>query len=121
LSVRNRRGAPTRAVLLQQGLALVMIVTGSFDAVLSFAGFTLTLFAVLTVLGVLRLRWMEPELQRPFRVPWYPLPPLVFILTSVASLIVLSFERPWPVVAAVTLLLLGWILVWLSGEPVNGS
>jgi APA family basic amino acid/polyamine antiporter len=111
LSVRNRRGAPTRAVLLQQGLALVMIVTGSFDDVLSFAGFTLTLFAVMTVAGVLRLRHCEPELCRPFRVPWYPWPPLLFILTSLASLIMLSLERPGPVAAAVGLLLLGWILV----------
>jgi APA family basic amino acid/polyamine antiporter len=111
MSVRNRRGAPTRAVLLQQGLALVMIFTGSFDDVLSFAGFTLTLFAVLTVGGVLRLRRCEPQLHRPFRVPWYPWPPLLFILMSSASLIMLTLERPWPVVVAVGLLLVGWVLV----------
>jgi APA family basic amino acid/polyamine antiporter len=117
LSVRNRRGAPTRAVLLQQGLALAMILTGSFEGVLSFAGFTLTLFAVITVAGVIRLRRREPDLSRPFRVPWYPLPPLVFILVSLASLLFLALERPLPVLLAVILLGLGWMSVRLSERP----
>jgi basic amino acid/polyamine antiporter, APA family len=116
LSVRNRRGAPTRAVLLQQGLALAMILTGSFEGVLSFAGFTLTLFAVITVAGVMRLRRREPNLARPFRVPWYPLTPLVFILVSLASLVFLAQERPLPVVLACLFLGLGWLLVRVSGR-----
>ncbi|MBK1644939.1 amino acid permease [Thiocapsa imhoffii] len=111
LSLRNRRGAPTRAVLLQQGLALLMILTGSFADVLSFAGFTLTLFAAITVAGTLRLRRREPELPRPFRIPWYPLPPILFILVSFASLVFLAWERPWPVVLAGLFLLCGWLLV----------
>lgn len=114
LSVRNRRGAPTRAILLQEGLALVMILAGSFEGVLSFAGFTLTLFAVITVAGVIRLRRCEPNLPRPFRVPWYPLPPLLFILVRLASLLFLARERSLPVLLAVLLLGFGWVSVRLS-------
>jgi len=114
LSVRNRRGAPTRAVVLHGGLALAMVLTGSFEGVLSFAGFTLTLFAVLTVAGVLHLRRREPDLPRPFRVPWYPLPPLVFIFVSLASLAFLAQERPAPVLLACLSLWLGWLFVRAS-------
>lgn len=111
LCVRNRRGAPTRAVLLQQGLALGFILTGSFEAVLTFAGFTLTLFALLTVAGMVRLRRREAELPRPFRVPLYPLPPLLFILVSGAALGLVAWERPWAMVAGLALLALGaWLL-----------
>ncbi len=116
LSVRNHRGAPTRAVLLQQGLALVMILTGSFEDVLSFAGFTLTLFAVITVAGQVRLRRQSPELPRPFRVPWYPVPPLIFILVSVVSLVFLALERPGPMLLACAFLALGGLLVKLWGR-----
>lgn len=113
LSVGNRRGAPTRAVLLQQGLALVMILTGSFEDVLSFAGFTVRLFVVVTVAGVIRLRRREPDLPRPF-VPRYPVPPLVLILVGLASLLLLALERPLPVLLAVLPLGLGWVAVRLS-------
>ncbi len=121
LSARNRRGAPARAVLLQQGLALLLILTGSFEAVLSFAGFTLTLCALITVAGVMRLRRREPDLPRPFRVPWYPLPPLLFILVSVASLLFLAWERPWPVISACLFLGLGWLVVRMLGHKTDHS
>ncbi len=108
---RNRRGAPTRAVIAQQGLALAFILTDAFEAVLTFAGFTLTLFALLTVGGLIRLRAREPGLARPFRVPLYPLPPLVFLLVSGISLVLVVPQRPFPMLAVVVLLLLGW---WIS-------
>ncbi len=111
LSVRNQRGAPTRAVLLQQGIALGFIATDSFEAVLTFAGFTLSLFALLTVAGVFRLRWQEPGLERPYRVPLYPLPPLAFLSVTGASLLVVGWERPLPLLAAGGLLALGGLLL----------
>jgi APA family basic amino acid/polyamine antiporter len=111
LSVRNQRGAPTRAVLAQQGLALALILTGSFQGVLAFAGFILTLMAMLTVAGVFLLRHREPEIPRPFQLPWYPLPPVLFILVSVASLAFLSWEQPLTALLAGLFLLLGWGLL----------
>lgn len=116
LTRRNRRGAPTRAVFFQQGLALIMILTGSFENVLGFAGFTLTLFAILTVGGVIRLRLLEPALRRPFRVPWYPWPAILFVLVSAASLVFLAIEHPWPVIASLLCLGLGWWLISWRGR-----
>ncbi len=68
LAVRTRAGSPLRAILLQQMLALGFVVTDSFEDVLSYAGFTLNLIALLTVLGVFVLRYTEPNLPRPYRV-----------------------------------------------------
>lgn len=104
--------SPTRAVLLQQGLAIAFILTDSFEGVLTFAGFTLALFAALTVLGLIRLRWTEPDLPRPFRVPLYPLTPLVFVALTAVGLAVVAWERPLAVVTVSILLLVGsWTLI----------
>ena len=94
---RNRRGAPTRAVLLSLVLALGLILTGTFGAVLAFAGFTLMLSSLLTVLGAVRLRHREPTLPRPFRIPWYPWPPLVYLCLTAAALLVVAWSNPAPV------------------------
>jgi APA family basic amino acid/polyamine antiporter len=107
----SRFGAPTRAILLQQGLAAVLILTDSFEGVLTFAGFTLTLFSWVTVAGVFRLRAREPELPRPFRVPLYPLPPLLFLAVNGIALLAVLKERPLTVLTVSALLVAGGLLL----------
>ncbi|WP_295542750.1 APC family permease [uncultured Thiohalocapsa sp.] len=112
---RNRRGAPTRAVLFSLALALGLIVTGTFAAVLAFAGFTLMLSSLLTVLGALRLRRTEPMLPRPFRIPWYPWPPLIYLCLTTAALLVVAWSSPLPVVLGLSALGAWWW--WLERRP----
>ncbi len=90
----NRHGVPLVAILMQAGLALVFVLTAAFESILVFAGFTLgvnTLFAVASVF-VLRVR--RPDLARPYRVPWYPLPPLLFLGITAWTLIYIVLQRP---------------------------
>jgi APA family basic amino acid/polyamine antiporter len=117
LGVCNRRGAPTRAILVQQGLAVIFIITDSFEGVLTFAGFTLTLFSWLTVAGVFRLRRREPNLPRPFRIPLYPLPPLLFLAVNGVALLAVFRERPLTVLAVLVLLVLGGLLMRPGRRP----
>jgi APA family basic amino acid/polyamine antiporter len=94
LAARTRGGVPLRALLLQQGLAVAFAATGSFEGVLSYAGFTLTLFAMLTVLGVVVLRRREPDLPRPYRTWGYPFTPLLFVGVNAVMLALVLWERP---------------------------
>lgn len=114
---RSRRGAPTRSVLLLAALALAFILTDSFAFVLGFAGFTLVLFSLLTVLGLIRLRRREPDLARPFRVPGYPLPPLLFALLASLSLAVVAVEQPLAVLGGGLALALLWRLLKRMPRP----
>jgi len=75
----NQDGIPSTAVFIQSGLAVIFILTSSFESVLVFAGFTLALSSFVTVLGVFVLRWRQPHLERPFRTFLYPAPPLIFL------------------------------------------
>jgi APA family basic amino acid/polyamine antiporter len=94
LAGRSAGGAPTRAVLVQAALSLVMLTTSSFDALLTYTGFTLTLGLALTVVGLFVLRWREPELARPYRVTGYPLVPAVYAALSAWMTIGAVIERP---------------------------
>jgi basic amino acid/polyamine antiporter, APA family len=105
---RNRRGAPTRAVLFSLSLALGLILLGTFAEVLAFAGFTLMLSSLLTVLGAMRLRRTEPALPRPFRVPWYPWPALVYLFLTAAALLVVTWSEPWLVLAGLCAMAAWW-------------
>jgi APA family basic amino acid/polyamine antiporter len=77
----NRRGTPGAAIAWQAAIAGAMVLTASFDALLIYIGFTLSLFAALTVAGLMVLR-RRGELAAGYRTPGYPLTPAVFILAS---------------------------------------
>jgi APA family basic amino acid/polyamine antiporter len=121
LAARTRGGAPLPAILLQQLLAVAFVVTDSFEGVLSYAGFTLNLIALLTVAGIFVLRRTEPDLPRPVRVPGYPLTPAVFVLLNALILVFVLHERPVAAGAGLLTVLAGVLLALLQGRLVSRS
>ncbi len=87
-------GVPAVAIMLQGALALVFVLTASFEAVLVLAGFTLGLNSLVTVAGVIVLRMREPDLRRPYRCWGYPLTPIVFLLFGAWTLTYTAWVRP---------------------------
>ncbi|MCA9607096.1 MAG: amino acid permease [Myxococcales bacterium] len=108
LARRATGGGPFVAVGLQGVLASIMVLTSSFDALLGYIGFTLSIFAALTVAGVVVLRVRRPELERPYRTWLYPVTPVIFVLLMV-WMILWSVAAEW----IVSLVGLGTIAVGL--------
>jgi len=82
LTVTRPDGTPLRSLVLQGLVTTVVILLGRVDQIMQYAGFTLSLFASLAVASLIVLRIRRPELERPFRVRAYPLPPLLFLGVS---------------------------------------
>jgi len=118
LSKTNSDGIPYRAVWTQTLLALIFISAGTFEQVLVFSGFTLALVSLLAIVGVIVLRFTQPGLERPFRIPLYPLPPLVFITIIGWTLIYLVFEKPIETLFSAILIGLG-ILVFAATKAMQ--
>ncbi|MFO8049469.1 MAG: amino acid permease [Desulfosudaceae bacterium] len=79
--VNRRHKTPSSSIFLQAAIASLMVITTSFNALLIYIGFTLALFAMLTVIGLMRIRIRQGR-TKGYRTPAYPLPPLLFILGS---------------------------------------
>lgn len=78
--VSQAHGTPSAAILLQAVIAILMVLTATFEGLLIYIGFTLALFAMATVLGMMRLRGKEALSNRPYRTFGYPVTPLFFVL-----------------------------------------
>jgi APA family basic amino acid/polyamine antiporter len=116
LAATNRHGVPHVAVLVLSGLTIAFILTASFEAILVFTGFTLGLNTFVTVLGVVVLRWRRPELNRPYRTTWYPLPVLVFLGVTGWTLVYTLAERPEEGLFGLGIVALGAALYWLTAR-----
>ncbi|NLD37724.1 MAG: amino acid permease [Desulfatiglans sp.] len=80
--VNPKHTTPGKAILLQAAIAIIMVITSSFDKLLMYIGFTLSLFAMLTVIGLMILRFRLPSIDRPYRTFGYPVTPVLFILSN---------------------------------------
>ena len=99
-----RFGTPANAVLLQTGLALLVLCFGAFDRILSFIIFSAICFLALSAASLFRLK-------EPVHRWWYPAAPILFLVgCGVIDLLILMHD---PVPA-----LLGLLAV-LCGDPVR--
>lgn len=79
----GRRGTPVNALLLQGAVALLLVVWGSgsrggFVMMVEYTAPVFWFFLLLVGISIFVLRRRYPADGRPFRVPLYPLTPLLF-------------------------------------------
>jgi basic amino acid/polyamine antiporter, APA family len=109
---RNVRGAPSAGVVLQGVLALFFALTATFDSLMVYIGFTLTLSAGATVLAAVWLRRRQPDLPRPYRTPLWPLPPLLYIALCLWMTGHSALERPTETAAGAATIAVGAVAYW---------
>jgi len=92
--INGLRQTPVYAIFLQAVIAIIMVITASFDKLLLYIGFTLSLCAMLTVVGMMLLRIKKPDLKRSYKTFGYPVTPLLFILGNLWIIYFCIKSRP---------------------------
>ena len=95
---------------MQGAWASVLALSGQYGDLLDMISFVIVLFYMITVFGVIYLRYKKPELPRPYKAWLYPVTPILYLLIGSAFCILLILYKPqytWP----------GFLLI-LAGLPV---
>src|SRR5262249_22016848 len=87
---------PAFSVLVQGALSCVLALTGSFDQLTDAVIFASWLFYALNAGSVLVLRRREPDRPRPFRVPGFPVVPVVFVALAILLIANTIWTTPGP-------------------------
>ncbi len=104
---------PARAIYIQAGIAVVYLITSTFEQMITYIGFTLNLMTLLTVLGMMLQRRNQPSgADAVYRVRPYPVLPVIFLLINTWILIYGLVYRPFESLAGIITAALG-LLVWL--------
>jgi APA family basic amino acid/polyamine antiporter len=98
---------PTYAMLLQSVCAILILFVTDFQNLYKYAAVGLSLFALLFIGAVYVLRWRRPGMERPFRVPGYPVVPAIFMVVTTFMAIFAFMQWPKPSVFSVGSILLG--------------
>ena len=114
LAKLNGNSVPANSILLIGVIACIYSLSGQFDMLTNLAVFSCWIFYTLTFASVIKFRKIRPDAKRLYRVPLYPVVPLLAIVSGlyvVVSQLFLSGTEA-------TLLSLGSIVLTLIGLPV---
>lgn len=115
-SKKNASGLPVNAIITQSILSLVFIITSSFEQVITYLGFTLNLFTFFTVLGFTVYKFKNKPQGSSYKVPLFPLFPLLFLMAGLWILIY-GFEfKPKESLLGLLTLIYGGLFYWCQFE-----
>ena len=119
--VNSRRHTPASSIFLQAAIAGIMVLTASFNTLLIYIGFTLSIFAMLTVLGMMRLRKTRALIPRAYKTFLYPATPVLFILGNLWIIFHSIKSRPANTMFGLATIATGVLVYWFFSGRTTAS
>ena len=105
---------PFIAILSVVSLSMVLVLTSSFESVLVFSGFVLSLNTLLTVGGVFRLRALGLLNAERYQTWGYPVTPLLYLGLTLWTLIYILIQRPTEGLMGLLIVAIGGVFYGLT-------
>jgi APA family basic amino acid/polyamine antiporter len=123
VGVRPGRGVPARAITILALAGIASLAIGSLGQILDMLTVLVNAFSALSVAAVIVLRRTMPDAPRPFRVPLYPVTPLLYMALSGWTIVAgaISGGVRALVASAVAVVVLLLLRPLLRGRPVTTS
>ncbi len=92
--IHERYRTPHVSLLYQGAWSCLLVLSGTFNDLLTYTAFASLLFNAVTVIGLLKLRRQKPGLERPYRVSGYPLVPLLYVAIALFFIVYIVIGDP---------------------------
>ena len=89
--VNSRFKTPANAMLVNMTIGIAALLTGKTDQIIILSVFGALTLYIIAMVSLFVLRKNEPTMNRPFRVPFYPLSPLLALVIATFSIIVMTY------------------------------
>jgi APA family basic amino acid/polyamine antiporter len=115
---KNEHGnnPPRLAILIQTVISVLILTTSSFDFIITSMGFLLSIFSTLTAASVIILRVKEPNVVRPWKVPLYPIIPLLYCFFNFWVIYYIIINRPISALTGFLFLFCGFITYYFLNK-----
>jgi APA family basic amino acid/polyamine antiporter len=104
----NSGGTPWISTLVTAGIAMALIATGTFDALLAMAGVFMVILYCSAYVSLIVLRRQEPHTKRPFKLFAYPWIPLLLLTIGALFLGAIAISDTTSTLAALGLLAISY-------------
>lgn len=120
-AISNKNNVPYVAIIFQSVIAIVLVLTSSFQSLITYVGFTLNLFTFLTVLGIFILRYKHKHIVTSYKTFLYPVTPLLFLGILLFILSYIMVEKPVESLYGLGTVVLGLLIYFLTNKKDNST
>lgn len=116
LSAKNRFEMPYLAILMQSAWAITLVFLGSFSEIIQYISVSLSWFTVFTVIGIFILRYRMRGQPRLFKVPGFPVPPIIFIVATLWMVTYVTINNPAIIIYSIGTVFIGLLLFFIASR-----
>ena len=91
--IHKKFQTPAIALLVNMTIGIIALLTGKTAEIITISVFGAITLYVISMISLLVLRKKEPDLVRPFRVPFYPVTPIVALVIGIVALLAMLYEN----------------------------
>jgi ethanolamine permease len=106
--IHDKTKTPAAALIANMTVGLVALVTGRTQEIILIAVFGALTLYVLSSAAVIRLRIAEPDLERPYRAPLYPITPVIALGLSLVCIGAMVWSYPWIALVYAAIVAVSW-------------
>ncbi len=81
---------PSNALLINMLIGIIALLTGKTSEIITISVFGALTLYILSMISFFQLRKKEPQMIRPFKVPWYPVFPGIALAIAIISFIAMT-------------------------------
>jgi len=89
-SIHTRFRTPSYALVVNMIIGIVALLTGKTAEIITIAVFGALTLYIISMIALLKLRKTEPDMERPFKVPFYPWFPVIALLIAIVSFVAMT-------------------------------
>ncbi|MNJ94095.1 putative amino acid permease YhdG [compost metagenome] len=116
--VHQRFKTPANALLINMVIGIIALLTGKTAGIITIACFGAICLYIISMWSFFALRKKEPDLERPFKVPLYPLFPAIALIIAVVCLVSMIYYNPLTALLFFGLVILSYLyfLIFLDKD-----
>ena len=108
---------PANALIINTLIGIVALFTGKTGEIITIACFGALTLYIVSMISLLALRKKEPNLERPFKVPLYPITPIIALIIASVAFVAITVYNPMLAVIYFAILALAYAWFKLTYKP----
>ena len=89
--INSRFLTPANALIFNTLIGIAALMAGKTGEIITFSVLGALILYIISMISILRLRRTEPDLSRPFRVPFFPATPIIALIIAVVSFVAMVY------------------------------